>query len=87
MIFLELLVRQAVPAFKRDHQLIKINFQLYDRVPSAVRGVDRVHVGLYLCGGGRLHPLLHGHGVGGELGYSQPVSCPAACQLLRHGRR
>ena len=41
--------------------LITRVFQFHDRLPSALRGVDREYVGLHLRLWQSLHPLLHGH--------------------------
>ena len=41
--------------------LFTLVFQFHDRLPSALRGVDREYVGLHLRLRQSLHPLLHGH--------------------------
>ena len=41
--------------------LITLVFQFHDRLPSAVRRVDREYVGLHLRLRQSLHSLLHGH--------------------------
>ena len=61
--------------------------QFHDCVPCAVRGVDRVHVGLHLRERQGVHPLLHGHRPRGQPRHPQPLPRAAALQLLRHGRR
>ena len=41
--------------------LFTLVFQFHDRLPSALRGVDREYVGLHLRLWQSLHPLLHGN--------------------------
>ena len=56
--------------------------QFHDCVPCAVRGVDRIHVGLHLRQRQGLHPLLHGHRPGGQSRHSQPFPRFAAFKFL-----
>lgn len=42
-------------------ELHGLHAQLYDCVPGALWGVDRVHVGLHVGGGRVLYSLLLGH--------------------------
>lgn len=57
-------------------ELHGLHAQLHDRVPGALWGVDRVHVGLYAGGRRLMHTLLLGHRgnrqFGGTLSFCMP---------------
>ena len=61
-------------------------FQHHDRIPGALRRVDRIDVGLHVRLGPRLRPLLLGHGFGRQFGHPQLVPGPPAQQLFGHGK-
>ena len=67
-------------------ELHRLHAQLHDRLPRAVRGVDRVHVGLHLRRRALLRPLLPRNRPRRESRHSQPLPCFAPLQFLRHGR-
>ena len=67
--------------------MVDFLLQFHDCVSSPVWGMDRIHVGLFICCRGSLHPIFHGYCPRRKSRNSQPFLGFVTQQFFRHGGR